>query len=77
MELKNVRRGRIKEYVDKYKNAVYFAFDPNLDHNPLWDHKADCAFPSATQNEINGKMHRTLLRMVFMLLAKELICQRL
>jgi glutamate dehydrogenase (NADP+) len=53
MELKNVRRGRIKEYVDKYKNAVYFAIDPNLDHNPLWDHKAHCAFPSATQNEIN------------------------
>ncbi|MCK7506582.1 MAG: hypothetical protein MZV70_22660 [Desulfobacterales bacterium] len=26
-----------------------------LDYNPLWDHKADCAFPSATQNEINGK----------------------
>ena len=53
IELKNVRRGRIKEYVDKYKNAVYFTFDPNLDHNPLWDHKAHCAFPSATQNEIN------------------------
>ena len=53
MELKNVRRGRIKEYVDKYKNAVYTGFDPYLDHNPLWDHKAQCAFPSATQNEIN------------------------
>jgi glutamate dehydrogenase (NADP+) len=53
MEVKNVRRGRIKEYVDKYKNAVYTGFDPYLDHNPLWDHKADCAFPSATQNEIN------------------------
>jgi len=53
MELKNVRRGRIKEYVDKYKSATYFAIDPNLDHNPMWDHKADCAFPSATQNEIN------------------------
>jgi len=53
MELKNVRRGRIKEYVDKYKSAVYTAFDPYIDHNPLWDHKADCAFPSATQNEIN------------------------
>jgi len=53
MEIKNVRRGRIKEYVDKYKNAVYTGFDPYLDHNPLWDHKADCAFPSATQNEIN------------------------
>ena len=53
MELKNVRRGRIKEYTDKYKNATYTAFDPYLDHNPLWDHKAQCAFPSATQNEIN------------------------
>jgi len=27
--------------------------DPSLDYNPLWNHKADCAFPSATQNEIN------------------------
>ena len=53
MELKNVRRGRIKEYVDKYKNAIYKDIDPYLDHNPLWDHKAQCAFPSATQNEIN------------------------
>ena len=53
MELKNVRRGRIKEYVDKYKKAVYKDIDPYLDHNPLWDHKAQCAFPSATQNEIN------------------------
>jgi len=53
MELKNVRRGRIKEYVDKYKKAIYKDIDPYLDHNPLWDHKAQCAFPSATQNEIN------------------------
>ncbi len=55
MELKNVRRGRIKEYAEKYPNAVYTPVDPNLDYNPLWNHKADCAFPSATQNEINGK----------------------
>ena len=55
MELKNVRRGRIKEYVEKYPNAVYNPVDPNLDYNPLWNHKAECAFPSATQNEINGK----------------------
>ena len=52
--LKNVRRGRIKEYVEKYPSAVYTEVDPTLDHNPLWDHKADCAFPSATENEING-----------------------
>jgi glutamate dehydrogenase (NADP+) len=53
--LKNVRRGRIEEYAGKYSSAVYTPIDPATDHNPLWDHKADCAFPSATQNEINGK----------------------
>ncbi len=53
--LKNVKRGRIKEYAEKYDSAEYFPLDPGQDYNPLWDHKADCAFPSATQNEINGK----------------------
>ena len=53
--LKNVRRGRIKEYVDKYSQAVYTEADSSLDYNPLWNHKANCAFPCATQNEINGK----------------------
>jgi glutamate dehydrogenase (NADP+) len=33
----------------------------NMDHNPLWDHKADCAFPSATQNEINAKDAQNLI----------------
>jgi glutamate dehydrogenase (NADP+) len=55
MMIKNVRRGRVKEYVDKYPTAVYTPVDPQLDHNPLWNHKANCAFPCATQNEINGK----------------------
>jgi len=62
MEMKNVRRGRIKEYIDKYKNAVYTPLDTNMDHNPLWDHKADCAFPSATQNEINAKDAQNLIK---------------
>ncbi len=62
MDLKNVRRGRIKEYADKYKTAVYVPIDPKLDHNPLWNHKADCAFPSATQNEIGGKDAAHLLK---------------
>jgi glutamate dehydrogenase (NADP+) len=62
MELKNIRRGRIKEYTEKYKNAVYTQLDPNKDHNPLWNHKAQCAFPSATQNEINGKDAQNLLK---------------
>ncbi len=59
--LKNVRRGRIEEYVDKYSSAVYTAVDPGLDYNSLWAHKADCAFPSATQNEINGKDAQNLI----------------
>ncbi len=62
MDLKNVRRGRIKEYAQKYKNAVYTETDPSADHNPLWDHKAQCAFPSATQNEINGKDAQNLIK---------------
>src|SRR4051794_12729951 len=62
MELKNHRRGRIKEYADKFSTATYTQIDPKADHNPLWDHKADCAFPSATQNEINGKDAANLLR---------------
>ncbi len=61
MYLKNVKRGRIKEYIEKYPEAVYTALDASADHNPLWNHKADCAFPSATQNEINATDARNLL----------------
>ena len=46
IDLKDRRRGRIKEYADKYSSATYFPADSNQDSNPLWDHKADCAFPS-------------------------------
>ncbi|MFU8891464.1 MAG: NADP-specific glutamate dehydrogenase [Anaerosomatales bacterium] len=53
-ELKNVRRGRISEYAEKYPSASYTPVDNDLDYNPLWDVKADCAFPCATQNEINA-----------------------
>ncbi|MBN2572752.1 MAG: NADP-specific glutamate dehydrogenase [Ignavibacteriales bacterium] len=62
MELKNVKRGRIKEYADKYKEAVYTQIDSDAAHNPLWDHRAQCAFPSATQNEINVKDAENLLK---------------
>jgi glutamate dehydrogenase (NADP+) len=61
-ELKNVRRGRVNEYTEKFPNAVYTPIDPNMDHNPLWDHKADCAFPSATENEINDKDAQNLIK---------------
>lgn len=60
--LKNVKRGRIEEYAAKYPSAVYIPVDSAMDYNPLWNHKADCAFPSATQNEINGKDARNLVR---------------
>jgi glutamate dehydrogenase (NADP+) len=53
MQLKNIRRGRISEYVETYRSALYTSVDPSLDYNPLWSHKADCALPCATQNEIN------------------------
>ena len=59
--LKNVRRGRMEEYTGEYKSAVYTPMDAAADHNPLWDHKADCAFPSATQNEINDKDAQNLV----------------
>ena len=59
--IKNVRRGRMEEYVKNYSSAVYTPVDPALDYNPLWNQKADCAFPSATQNEINGKDAQNLV----------------
>lgn len=61
-DLKNVRRGRIKEYADKFKGAKYVPINPSLDYNPIWDIKAQCAFPSATQNEINAKDAANLLK---------------
>ncbi|MEA3437518.1 MAG: NADP-specific glutamate dehydrogenase, partial [Thermodesulfobacteriota bacterium] len=54
MDLKNVRRGRIKEYADKFK-ATY------LEGQRPWGIACDCAFPSATQNEINEKDAQNLI----------------
>jgi len=59
--LKNIKRGRISEYVDKYSETLYTEVDSTLGYNPLWNHKADCAFPSATQNEINEKDAQNLV----------------
>lgn len=59
--LKNIRRARVKEYAEKYPNAVYTALELGPEYNPLWDHKADCAFPSATQNEINAQAAQNLV----------------
>ena len=62
MDLKNTKRGRISQYADVYKKAIYMPTDIKLDHNPLWNIKGDCAFPSATQNEINAKDAANLLK---------------
>src|SRR5581483_1898009 len=61
MELKSHRRGRIQEYADKYKGVVFTPVDPRADTSPVWAYKAQCAFPSATQNEIGAKDADTLL----------------
>ena len=53
-ELKNARRGRVIEYVEQYRSATFTPRDPEARSNPLWAVKADCAFPCATENEING-----------------------
>jgi len=55
LELKNVRRGRIKEYAAKF-NAKY------LEGQRPWAIPCQCAFPSATQNEISGEDARELLK---------------
>lgn len=61
MDLKNIRRGRIKEYTEKYKSAQHTPVEMDRKSDPLWNHKADCAFPSATQNEINAEDAKNLL----------------
>ena len=55
MELKNERRGRIREYADRFPRATFTPADPLSDHNPMWAIPADCAFPSAIENEVNEK----------------------
>ncbi len=62
LDLKNVKRGRIDEYGKKFKGAKFIPKDAKADHNPLWDIKADAAFPSAVQNEINKKDAANLLK---------------
>jgi glutamate dehydrogenase (NADP+) len=53
-DLKNNRRGRIKEYAEKYRCA-YHALKSDQAENPLWSIRADAAFPCATQNEITAR----------------------
>jgi glutamate dehydrogenase (NADP+) len=55
MTLKNERRGRIREYAEAFPHATFTPVEPGEDTNPLWSVPADCAFPSAIENEINEK----------------------
>lgn len=61
MDLKNNRRGRISEYADEFTGSTHHAIDRDAASNPLWAVNADCAFPSATQNEILGADARNLV----------------
>lgn len=69
-ELKNVKRGRIEEYLSKYPKAVFTKENPSDQFNPLWNHKADCAFPCATQNEVNEKDANNMVKNGLKLLAE-------
>jgi glutamate dehydrogenase (NADP+) len=62
LDLKNNRRGRIKEYASKYPKAHYQDVDPKANQNPLWQVKCDVALPSATQNEINENDANNLVK---------------
>ncbi len=55
MDLKNVKRGRINEYVEKYPKAKFFK------GKTPWGIKCEVAMPCATQNEVNGEDAKTLL----------------
>ena len=55
LELKNIRRGRIREYTEKFGGEY-------LEGKRPWGIKCDCAFPSATQNEVDEDDAKTLLR---------------
>jgi len=68
-DLKNNRRGRIKEYADTFK-CEYQTLDASQNPNPVWNIKADCAFPCATQNEVSEKDARNLIKNGVKLLAE-------
>ena len=64
MELKNVKRGRISEYVKTYTSAVF------VEGKRPWDVKVDIALPCATQNELDGEEAKVLLSNGIMCIAE-------
>jgi glutamate dehydrogenase (NADP+) len=69
-DLKNNRRGRIKEYSEKYPGVVFKESKEDEQENPLWNIPAECAFPCATQNEVNEKDATNLVKNGLKLLAE-------
>jgi len=61
MDLKNNRRGRMKEYAEHFDEIEYTESQPEPNLNQLWSTKVDVALPCATQNEINGDEAQTLV----------------
>jgi glutamate dehydrogenase (NADP+) len=62
LELKNVKRGRISAYAKQFSKAKFTPVDLTKEFNPLWSVEADCAFPSATQNEIGAEDAKNLIK---------------
>ena len=61
MDLKNNRRGRIKEYSENFDGVEFTESKPEPNLNQLWSTKVDVALPCATQNEINGNEAKMLV----------------
>jgi len=59
--LKLEKRGRIEEYALRFDGSAYHATDRGADHNPLWSVPGQCAFPCATQNELNERDAENLI----------------
>ena len=61
MDLKNNRRGRIKEYAENFDGVEFTESKPEPNLNQLWSTKVDVALPCATQNDINGNEAKRLV----------------
>ena len=61
MDLKNNKRGRIKEYAEHFDGVEYTESKPEPNHNQLWATEVDVALPCATQNEVNESEARMLV----------------
>ena len=59
-EIKEVKRGRIKEYLDKHPKAKYM--ESSAHNKPIWSIKADIALPCATQNDITLEYAKQLVK---------------